>query len=202
MKRILLPVLVLILTALACGLTPPTLPARPTRGAATQAAAPSQPQEQESPPGEQQPTQAAAPAQPGSQIVTYIPAEGIGNIAVRLTFPDAPRYPDGAGVVVDIATFFTTTDDFYENLDAAPLGLVRVAYLWPGKESRSTRARSDGEYDYGGEIGIRALRDVIRFASGEIPDTEGRYIGDLSPFPVLTDQVGLYAFSHPGIAAV
>ncbi|HEY80710.1 MAG TPA: hypothetical protein G4O05_06490 [Caldilineae bacterium] len=71
--------------------------------------------------------------------------------------------------------------------------LVRVAYLWSGKESRSTGARSDGEYDYGGEVSIRALRDVIRFASGEIPDAEGRYIGDLSPFPVLTDQVGLYA---------
>ena len=144
----------------------------------------------------------AAPAQAGGQGVTYVPSEGIGNIAVRLTFPQTPRYPDGAGLVVDVSTFFTPADDFYEDLDVAPLGLIRVAYLWPGKESRSTGARSDGTFDYGGETSIRALRDVIRFAAGEIPDAEGRYIGDLSPFPVLTDQVGLYAFSHPGIAAV
>ncbi|HIQ01812.1 MAG TPA: hypothetical protein EYH30_06750 [Anaerolineales bacterium] len=142
------------------------------------------------------------PAQTGGQVVTYVPSEGIGHIAVRLTFPQVPRYADGAGVVVDVAPFFTSVDDFYEDLDAAPLGLIRVAYLWPGNESRSTGARSDGAFDYGGEASIRALRDVIRFAAGEIPDAEGRYIGDLSPFPVLTDQVGLYAFSHPGIAAV
>ncbi len=138
----------------------------------------------------------------GEQIITYVPSEGIGNIAVRITFPDAPRYPDGASVVVDVATFFTPTNDFYEDLDAAPLGLIRVAYLWPGKESRSSGARSDGVFAYGGESDIRALRDVIRFAGGQIPDKDGHTIGDLSPFPVLTDQVGLYAFSHPGIAAV
>ncbi len=143
-----------------------------------------------------------APAQAGGQVVTYIPSEGIGNIAVRLTFPDTPRYPDGAGVVVDVATFFTSNNDFHEDVDSAPIGLIRVAYLWPGKESRSTGVRSDGEFDYGGETSIRALRDVIRFATGEIPDKDGHYIGDLSPFSVLTDQVGLYAFSHPGIAAV
>ena len=144
----------------------------------------------------------AVKAQPGDQVITYVPSTGIGNIAVRVTFPDIPRYPDGAGVVVDVATFFTSVDDFYEDLDAAPLGLIRVAYLWPGKASRTTGAQSDGEFDYGGEISIRALRDVIRFAAGQIPDKDGHTIDELSPFPVLTDQVGLYAFSHPGIAAI
>jgi len=147
-------------------------------------------------------TALASGVEGSDQLITYLSSEGIGNIAVRLTFPEAPRYPDGAGVVVDIATFFTPNNDFYEDVDVAPLGLIRVSYLWPGKGSRTTGARSDGEYDYGGEYCIRALRDVIRFAAGQIPDRDGRFIGELSPFPVLTDQVGLYAFSHPGIAAV
>jgi len=147
-------------------------------------------------------TALASGAEGADQLITYLPSKGIGNIAVRLTFPEAPRYPDGAGVVVDIATFFTPTNDFHEDLDVAPIGLIRVSYLWPGKESRTTGALSSGKFDYGGKTCIRALRDVIRFATGQIPDKDGRYIGDLSPFPVLTDQVGLYAFSHPGIAAV
>ncbi len=154
------------------------------------------------PPPRPQANGGTTPAQAGGQVVTYVPSTGIGNIAVRLTFPQAPRYPDGAGVVVDVAPFFTPVNDFYEDLDAAPIGLIRVAYLWPGKESQSTGARSDGEFDYGGETSIQALRDVIRFAAGQIPDADGHYIGDLSPVPVLTEQVGLYAFSHPGIAVV
>ncbi len=190
MKRLVLTISMLTWAMLACNLFNPASPT-PTQTQLSERASPTPP-----------PADTAAKAQPGGQIITYVPSESIGNIAVRLTFPDAPRYPDGAGVVVDVATFFTSNDDFYEDLDAAPLGLIRVAYLWPGKESRSTGARSDGEYDYGGETGIQALRDVVRFASGQIPDHEGRFIGDLSPFPVLTDQVGLYAFSHPGIAAV
>ncbi len=176
----------------ACTLgTPP--PASPDVGAP--------PATQSAPRGETPPSP-AQPAAPGAQVVTYIPSEGIGAIAVRITFPAQPRYADGAGVVVDVAPFLTRTDDFYEDLDAAPLGLIRVAYLWPGKASASTGARSEGTNDYGGPIGTQALRDVIRFAAGLIPDRGGRYLSDLSPFPVLTDNVGLYAFSHPGIAAV
>ncbi|MBC7253444.1 MAG: hypothetical protein H5T72_05685 [Actinobacteria bacterium] len=207
MKRLLISllfVLLLVVATTTCSTGSPgqqitpemTTPPRretPTRPADS---VPTPPPDRESPSGE------ATSGQPGEQVVTYVPSEGIGNIAVRLTFPDAPRYPDGAGVVVDVAPFFTPVNDFYEDLDAAPIGLIRVAYLWPGKESRSTGARSDGEYDYGGETSIRALRDVIRFAAGQIPDKDGHTIGDLSPFPVLTGQVGLYAFSHPGIAAV
>jgi len=186
--------LLLVFLVVACG------PSRQTASPSGGGEAPSG--------GENPPAQGNAPssqgnrAAPGDRVVTYIEVEGIGRVAVRVTFPDAPRYPDGAGVVVDIATFFTKTNDFYEDLDAAPIGLIRVSYLWPGKESPSTGARSDGEFDYGGETSIRALSEVIRFAGGQIPDVNGHFIGDISPFPVLTENLGLYAFSHPGIAAV
>ena len=149
--------------------------------------------------------EASAPLQkgtPGGQLITYLNSEGIGKIAVRITFPQQPRYPDGAGVVVSISTFLTRHDDFEEMVDVGGLGLIRIAYLWPGVSSASSDARSDGVDDYGGPQSIQALRDVIRFATGLLPDVNGRTLGDLSPFPVLTDNVGLYAFSHPGIAAV
>jgi hypothetical protein len=73
--------------------------------------------------------------------------------------------------------------------------------LWPGKSDPSG-AQSDGTYDYGGALSIQALRDVIRFVSGDIPDRDGHTIHDLCAIVPLTGQVGLYAFSHPGIAAV
>ncbi len=147
----------------------------------------------------------SAPSQrgtPGGQLITYLNSEGIGKIAVRITFPQQPRYPDGAGVVVSISPFLTRHDDFDEELEVGSLGLIHIAYLWPGTSSASSGVRSEGVDDYGGPQSIQALRDVIRFAAGLLPDVNGQTLGDLSPFPVLTDNVGLYAFSHPGIAAV
>ncbi len=139
---------------------------------------------------------------PGGQLITCLNSEGIGKIAVRITFPKQPRYPDGAGVVVNISPFLTRHDDFDEEMEVGSLGLIRIAYLWPGTSSASSGVRSEGVDDYGGPLGIQALRDVIRFAAGLLPDVNGQTLADLSPFPVLTDNVGLYAFSHPGIAAV
>jgi hypothetical protein len=45
------------------------------------------------------------------------------------------------------------------------------------------------------------LRDVIRFATGEMPNVEGRYLDDLVDVRPLYDVCGLYAFSHSGVAA-
>ena len=138
---------------------------------------------------------------PGGTLITYVPSEE-GDVAVQVTLPETPRYADGAGVVVEIATFLTNNNDFYHSLDAAELGLIQVAYLWPGMTSPSTGAHSDGTYDYGGEGSIQALRDVLRYVSGQVPDREGYYLAQRLAITPLTDQVGLYAFSHPGIAAV
>ncbi len=58
----------------------------------------------------------------------------------------------------------------------------------------------EGVYDHGGPDSIAAFRDVLRFVSGQVPDYEGHYIAELLAVTPLTDNVGLYAFSHPGIA--
>ncbi len=143
---------------------------------------------------------AAQPPHP-RELITYVDSLGIGEIAVQVRVPETPRYPEGAGVVVEASTFWVDPHGFYASADVTELGLIHIAYLWPGKEDPSG-AKSGGTFDYGGEGSIRALRDVIRFAAGQIPNRDGLYLEDLIAITPLTDAIGLYAFSHPGIAAV
>jgi len=146
----------------------------------------------------------AAPATPTAArtIVAYVPSQGIGNIAVRIAVPRTPRYSTGAGVVVVASPLFTEAAGFQPDPDVTALGLIGISYLWPGQADARTEAHSDGQYDYGGPNSIQALRDVLRFASGLNPDKDGRYLGDLTALPPLTEEVGLYAFSDAGLAAV
>lgn len=138
-------------------------------------------------------------AGPGESIVVAVPSEGIGNIAVRVTLPSRARYADGAGVVVDVATFFTSGSGFRTSADATDVGLIHVTYLWPGNTDPGGQS-SDGRFDFGGPDSIRALSDVIRFATGDATDADGRLLADLISMVPL--QVGVYAFSHPGLAAI
>lgn len=144
----------------------------------------------------------------GRVEITYIDSsdenddENSIRIAVMVASPVQARYENGAGVVVVVSPFFTDASGFVTDPDLTSLGLIQVSYLWPGKTDESTGARSTGEFDYGGEQSLRALRDVIRFAAGRIPDRGRHYIGSLTDVPPLTDEVGLYAFSHAGMAAV
>lgn len=138
---------------------------------------------------------------PSREVVTSIVSKGIGRIAVRVTLPDRPLYSEGVPVVVEVPTYTTPVTGFDPSLPALSLGAVHLTLLWPGRSDPRTGASSEGVDDFGGPTAIRALRDVIRFACGEIRDVSGRAVGELSPIPVLTSNVGLYAFSHPGIPA-
>ncbi len=135
-------------------------------------------------------------------VITFVQSPAIGNIAVKISSPEVPRYDEGAPIVVEISTFFTSTNKFTEELDVNQLGCIHVSYLWPGKTDAVSGAKSEGTYDYGGESCIAALKDVLRFACGETPDVQGRKIDEITSVTPITDLVGLYAFSHPGIAAV
>ena len=137
--------------------------------------------------------------QPGQTGVVSVDSEEIGTIAVQISLPAEARYSEGAGVVVEVNTFFTAQDGFFESVDVTEIGLIHISYLWPGTTDQSG-AYSDGTLDHGGEDSMLALRDVIRFAAGEIPDADGWFLADLIAITPL--DVGLYAFSHPGLAAV
>jgi hypothetical protein len=136
----------------------------------------------------------------GQQFVTYVASDGIGNIALQISVPDWPRYTGGAPVIIETKGFFTTDIIFDPGDDFVKEGFVHISYLWPGVQTR-TGVMSEGVQDYGGEDSIQAFRDVILFALGKIPNTDGEYIFTLVEMPVLTDNVGLFAFSHSGIAA-
>lgn len=138
----------------------------------------------------------------GDSFVTYVDSAGIGKIALKVTLPETARYGDGAPILVYVSTFFTPGDPKFDVsfVDVTTIGFIHVTYLWPGLSDPSG-VKSEGTYDHGGEDSLQALRDVIRFASGKIPDINGKYISDLSVVVPLTGNVGLYAFSHPGIAA-
>ena len=134
-------------------------------------------------------------------IITYVDCENIGNIAVRLEVPETTRYPDGAPVVVEVSTWFIAFENFHRVNDTRRIGAITVSYLWPGRIDSASGAQSEGEYDYGGSGSLKVLRDVIRFACGDIPDMNGDYIDDLLQITPLTSNVGLFASSHSGVVA-
>jgi len=122
-------------------------------------------------------------------------------VAVSISEPAEPRYAEGAPVIVAVSGFFTPSVGYVFELDPDVLGAVYVTMLWPGVRDARTGVASEGAFDYGGEVCLGALRDVIRFATGEIADASGRSLEDIVSVPVLVDVAGLYAFSHSGIAA-
>jgi hypothetical protein len=137
----------------------------------------------------------------GGSLITYVQSPELGDIAVLVRTPEKARYGRGAPVVVHVPPFFTPLTGFHRGMDTTRIGAIYVSLLWPGKDDPQTGARSDGIFDYGGPDCLKALRDVIRFASGQIPDTEGNYINELLEVRPLTGNVGIFAFAHAGIAA-
>jgi len=135
------------------------------------------------------------------EIITFIPSPDSGNIAVRIEVPEKPRYPEGAPVVVEVSTWFVKFTGFHRVNDTKRIGAVTVSYLWPEREAPEYGVKSDGYYDYGGPISLKVLRDVIRFASADISDINGRYIDELVELSVLTENIGLFASSHSGVVA-
>ena len=138
----------------------------------------------------------------GQTQMAYINSEGVGDIAVMIATPKAARFPEGAGVVVIATPIFSTTGGFLTDPDVTSLGLIQISYLWPGTKDTQTGALSSGTFDYGGEQSVRVLRDVIRFASGLLPDKKGVYLPTLVPVSSLTGEVGLYAFGEASITVV
>jgi hypothetical protein len=137
----------------------------------------------------------------GRVRTTTILSEGM-NIAVMIASPQAPRFPEGAGVVVVVSPIFGETNGFMTDPDLTQLGLVQVSYLWPGMTDVRSGSKSSGAFDYGGDQSVKILRDVIRFAATRIADVNGRYIVSMTSVSPLVGEVGVYAYSDAGIAAI
>jgi hypothetical protein len=147
-------------------------------------------------------TPVAATPSVAKTILTYVASAGIGNIAVRVSFPKTPRYAPSAGIVVLVPPILTEAAGFQSSPDVTGLGLIQVSFLWPGQTDRATHTRSDGTFDHGGTNSIQALRDVLRFATGIIQDQDGHYINNLALVTALPSEVGLYGYGDAGMAAL
>jgi hypothetical protein len=153
-------------------------------------------------PSSGQPKRTDTPAASIGRVrTTTILSEGM-DIAVMIASPQTPRFPEGAGVVVVASPIFTETEGFMTDPELTSLGLIQVSYLWPGQTDPGTGLKSSGEFDYGGDQSVKVLRDVIRFAANRMADGSGRYIVSMSSVLPLVGEVGVYAFSDAGIAAI
>lgn len=130
-------------------------------------------------------------------VSTYIPssaAPGEG-LAVNLIYPEKPRYKEGAPVVVVVPAGNSSSGlDF--SMHAAQQGFVEVRFAFQG--GGKLGFRSSGIYDFRGLQSREALKDVIRFASGAIADSQGKTIHQLVPMAVRNDKVGAVGWSNGG----
>lgn len=143
---------------------------------------------------------------PGDIFYTHIRSTENGQIAVRVDVPATPRYGDSAPVVVVASTWFVekyNRDEtpFHLVYNPVDVGAIAVSHLWPGKTDPETGISSQGRYDFGGPNSLAALRDTIRFALGQIPDVEGRYLHESLAVEPLYENVGMFASSHAGVVA-
>lgn len=149
-----------------------------------------------------QPQAHAEVAAAGTTFETTVFSEGIGNILVQVSLPDSSRYSDGSPVLVSIPTFFTPERSGFHPLEGVTQeGVISISFMYPGRSDDKGNV-SDGEDDYGGEDSRAALRDVLLFALGKKTNSEGFTLDELSVISPLYSNVGIYAFSHPGLAAM
>ncbi len=133
-------------------------------------------------------------------VKTHIPssvADSTG-ITVYIHYPDSARYDTcGAPVAIVIAGGKGAIGIIpaYPAV-LTPLGFIQVFFNFPG--GGSGPFLSGGTYDLRGPKCIAALKDVIRFCSGEIPNVTGQYLNQLIPIEPNYQNVGLIGGSNGG----
>jgi len=137
----------------------------------------------------------------GETFETTVTTDGVGKILVQVELPPSPRYTEGAPVVVNVPTYFTPEISGFHPLEGlTEAGAISISLMYPGRSDGQGNS-SEGTDDYGGANSIKALRDVLLFALGDKTNSDGYSLKELSAIAPLSTDVGLYAFSHPGIAA-
>lgn len=141
-----------------------------------------------------------ARAQVPPTVDVRVPSEtaGGGDIAVRITYPHpsrGPRYDFGAPVVVFVPGALSV-GSLNGGESYAREGFVALNFLFPG--GTQGPFHSDGTYDYRGTNCIRAVRDVLKFGGGLLPDDLGRTIDQVLPVEPLVRKVALIGSSNGG----
>lgn len=127
-------------------------------------------------------------------VSTYVPSEAAPGqgLAVNVIYPEKARYEKEAPVVV-VVPGGTVRSGLGFSMHAAQAGFIEIRFAFPGagiKEFQST-----GIFDNGGVQCQRALKDVLRFAAGKLPDIQGRTVGQVVPVKAAPGNVGLIGWS-------
>lgn len=151
---------------------------------------------------------AQPPPQPGGRLegpLFRIPSKAAGSegIWVRVAPPARPRYADGAPVVIHVPGGLGPGGVATAPARLADFGFVDIVFLFPGGVSGppvdGKPLRSGGTYDSRGPASVRALADVIAFATGRLRSIEGKTLQDyLGPTRPLVDQAGVIGWSLGG----
>ena len=130
-------------------------------------------------------------------ISTFVPSESAPGqgLAVNMIFSTKPRYKDGAPVVV-VVPGGNGSQGLDFSMHAAQQGFVEIRFAFPG--GGKPGFTSSGIYDNRGVKSQEALRDVLRFAAGEINDHSGKNISELLPFHLHNKTVGAIGWSNGG----
>ena len=124
-------------------------------------------------------------------------AAGKGGIAASVLVPLRPRFTNGAPVVINV-TGGVQAGSARGRPEYVRHGFVEIHFAFPG--GGQGEERSGGTYDFRGPKCVRALADVIRFATSRTTDPQGRSLSQLAGVKVLTNNVGIVGSSHGGNA--
>lgn len=136
-----------------------------------------------------------------NSVSVYLPSDAApgAGLAVNVIYPAKPRYKDGAPVVVVVPGGNQTSGlDF--STHAAQQGFIEVRFAFPGGGKKDFE--SSGIYDQRGHHSQEALRDVLKFAAGKLPDADGKTISDLVKVKVYNNTVGVVGWSNGGNLAL
>lgn len=126
-------------------------------------------------------------------------AAGSQGIAVKVFYPALKdvRYAEGAPVVVSVPGGWDVGSlQSSATYDAgAQHGFIYIQFLLPGGSVGAVS--SGGEYDVRGPNCTEALRQVLRYASGDLKAMDGKGLADNVPF-ALVSEVGVVGGSNGG----
>lgn len=132
-----------------------------------------------------------------NSISTFVPSDSAPGqgLAVNIIYPVKPRYKEGAPVVVVVPAGNNSSGlDF--SMHAAQQGFVEVRFAFPGGGKEGFK--SSGIYDGRGVQSREALKDVLRFARGELNDHQGKSLSQLLPVSVFFKSIGAVGWSNGG----
>lgn len=136
-------------------------------------------------------------------VYTNIPSSTAVDtgLALRIDIPITGRFENRAPVAIITPGGFAGNGIAKESPGLVNHGFIEIRYNFPGYATGTHH--SGGESDFRGLQSLKAVRDVILFALGKNPDTNGIYIYQIvNPVIPGYDNTGLIAYSYGGVTNI